>query len=255
MPIEKEIPFDQFIALDDEVRASINLIQTGLAELQNIDDGNDFYYLPFILLSNGLEKLLKVIICFYFWEQKGHFPTMNDFKEKKNDNGHNLLYLKNKVLSEYFIANTPAIKEDLEILSNNETLNKLIYFLGEFGQYSRFYNLDVIISNPKKKSKDIKRLWEKLETDLLLADSELFNQLKKNLKNIDKEKVENIRKINEQVQKKTIILLEIFARALTRQFAFGNLGQAKRFTGTIMPFLTLMDNELGKRDYRKMENK
>lgn len=247
----KKIPDNQFVALDDEVRASINLIQTGLAELQNIDDSNDFYYLPFILLSNGFEKLLKVIICFYFWEQEGHFPTMNDFKENKHDNGHNLLYLKNKVLSDYFVTDKPLLIEDHKFLANNQTLNKLVSFLGEFGQYSRFYNLDVIISNPKKKSKDIKKLWEDLENDLLAEDSKLFNKFKKYLSNINKEKLIKIEEINKQVQSKSIILLERFARALTRQFVFGKLGQAEIFTGTITPFLSLDDKELGERDYRK----
>ena len=248
----KEIPFEKFIALDDEVRASINLIHTGLAELQNINGGNDFYYLPFLILSNGFEKLLKLIICFYHWEQNGQFPTKKDFLDSKG-NGHNLLYLKNKVASEYFVASTPALKDDLEAITNNETLNHLVDFLGEFGQYSRFYNLDVITSSPKQKSKDIKQLWEQLETDLLLADTELFEKFSKNHKDIDKDKIEEIRKINEQVQAKTIVLLEIFARALTRQFTFGKLGQAQRFTGTIGSFLLLDDNNLGKRDYRELK--
>lgn len=152
MKKEKEIPINQLIALDDEVNASIKLIQIGLAELQNIDGGNDFYYLPFILLSNGFEKLLKVIICFYYWEQNGRFPTINDFKKNKRDNGHNLLFLKNKVISECFVINTQALRNDYDVLSTNETLNKLIDFLGEFGQYSRYYNLDVIISNSSWRS-------------------------------------------------------------------------------------------------------
>ncbi|SNR96989.1 hypothetical protein SAMN06295967_101283 [Belliella buryatensis] len=250
---DKEIPFDKLVALDDEVRASINLIHSGLAELQNINGGNDFYYLPFNLLSNGFEKLLKLIICFYHWEQYGQFPTMDDFKKSKKDNGHNLLYLKDKVTADYFVASTPALKDDLDTLTNNPTLNQLVDFLGEFGQYSRYYNLDVIISNPKQKSKDIKQLWERLETDLLLADKELFDKFKDNHKDIDKTKLDEIRKINDQVRTKTIVLLEIFARALTRQFTFGKLGQAQRFTGTIRTFLFLNDSDLGQRDYRELK--
>jgi len=239
---DKEIPFDKFEALDDEVRASIKLIHSGLAELQNVNGGNDFYYLPFLLLSNGFEKLLKLFICFYHWEQYGQFPTMEDFKKKKNDNGHNLLFLKEKITTDYFVASTPALKKDLNILINDKTLNQLIDFLGEFGQSSRYYNLDVIISKPKRNSKDIKQLWERMETYLLLADMELSNKFK----------LEEIKKKNEQVKVKIIVLLEILARALTRQFIFGKLGQAQRFKGTIGTFLSLNDDELGQRDYREL---
>jgi hypothetical protein len=247
---DKEIPLDKFIALDDEVRASINLIQSGLAELQNINGGNDFYYLPFILLANGFEKLLKVMICFYHWEQFGQFPTFNDFKRSNSDNGHNLLYLKEKV-TDIFVANTPVLKNDQKFIVNDKTLNQLIEYLGEFGQYSRYYNLDIIISNPKQKSKDVNKLWERLETELLKSDSNLFDKFKENYKDIDKNKLEEIEKINGQVRTKTIVILEIFARALTRQFTFGKLGQANRFVGTISTFLLLDDHELGQRDYRK----
>lgn len=249
---DKEIPANKFIALDDEVRASINLIHTGLAELQNINGGNDFYYLPFILLSNGFEKLLKLIICFYTWEQHKQFPAKRDF-ENKDDNGHDLVYLKNKVISNCFVAITPALKKDLDILANDKVLDQLITFLGEFAQYSRYYNLNIIISHQKKKSKDIKQLWVRLENDLLRADTKLYSKFNASLKDIDKEKIQEIKKINERVGMKIIILLEIFARALTRQFTSGKLGEAKRFTGTIRTFLFLRDEDLGQRDYRKLK--
>jgi hypothetical protein len=229
MPDSKKIPLEKFIAIDDEIRTSIKLIQSGLAELQNINLGNDFYYLPFMLLSAGFEKLLKLYICFYHWEHYGKFPTIDDFKKSKKDNGHDLIYLKNKVTTDYFVANTPELKEDLDALNNNQTLNQLINFLGDFGQYSRYYNLDVIISKSNQKSKDIRQLWEQLETQLLHDDSFLFSRFKNNLNEIDKYKLEDIRNIDNEVRTKIIILFEVFARALTRQFTLGKLGQAKMF--------------------------
>jgi len=251
---ERKISLDKFVALDDEVRASINLILSGLHELQCINGSNDFYHLPFLILSNGFEKLLKLIICFYHWEQYGEFPKMKDFVDTKN-NGHNLLFLKDKVLVECFKSNTPALKKDLDILSNNNTLNQIISFLGEFGQYSRFYNLDIIISNPSRKSKDIKNLWEKLETELLTKDKSLFEKFKSYLNNINEQNLKRIEAINDNVQTKIIILLEIFVRALTRQFIHGKLGQAQRFSSVISTFLHLDDNDLGKRDYKILLSK
>jgi len=96
-------------------------------------------------------------------------------------------------------------------------------------------------------------LWENLETDLLLSDTLLFKKFKENLKSINKENLEEIRKINDQVQGKIIVVLEIFTRALTRQFTLGDLGQAQRFSGTIGTFLFLDDRDLGQRDYREFK--
>jgi hypothetical protein len=48
------------IHLSEEIQTSTNLIQLGLGELQNITFENDFYYLPFQLLSSGLERLMKL---------------------------------------------------------------------------------------------------------------------------------------------------------------------------------------------------
>lgn len=47
------------ISLHDELLASAKLIEPGFAEYQNLDLVNDFYYLPFQLLSNGFERLMK----------------------------------------------------------------------------------------------------------------------------------------------------------------------------------------------------
>lgn len=250
---KKEIPVHKFVAIDDEVRTSMNLIHTGFAELQNIKGANDFFYFPFLLLSNGFEKLLKLIICLYYWEQFGEFPTLEDFKRSKKDNGHNLLYLKDIVVKKCYFVDTPELEKDLYFLKGNVTLNKLIDFLGEFGQYSRYYNLDVIISNKKQRSKNIKLLWEGLEADLLIADSELFEKFKYCIEDNDNLKLRELEIVNKQVRAKTIILLELFTRALTRLFVSGKMEQAKIFREAISTFLLIDDSELGQRDYNKIE--
>jgi len=56
--------------LDDELRTAVRLIELGFGEFQNLDLANDFYYLPFQLLSGGFERLIKCHICLCQWENK-----------------------------------------------------------------------------------------------------------------------------------------------------------------------------------------
>ncbi len=68
------------IAISEEVRNSIRLIEIGLGNLQHIDGANDFYHATFLTLSSGFERLMKTIICFYKYEEEGNYPAMSYFK-------------------------------------------------------------------------------------------------------------------------------------------------------------------------------
>ena len=47
------------IHLHDELFTAFKLIEIGLGEFQNLDLANDFYHLPFQLVSSGFERLMK----------------------------------------------------------------------------------------------------------------------------------------------------------------------------------------------------
>lgn len=61
-----EIAIEKRFALLEEFETSYELIQLGFGELQNINIGNDFYFLPFQLLSQGVERLLNHIFALHF---------------------------------------------------------------------------------------------------------------------------------------------------------------------------------------------
>jgi len=65
----------QKVALALEIKTSVKLLCLGLAELQGIDGANDFYHLPFLLISSGFERLMKCIICLKRLKDTGRFPT------------------------------------------------------------------------------------------------------------------------------------------------------------------------------------
>ncbi len=49
-----EIPFEKRIALLEEFETSHKLLRIGFGKLQNINMGNDFYFLPFSIIITGL---------------------------------------------------------------------------------------------------------------------------------------------------------------------------------------------------------
>jgi hypothetical protein len=57
------------IFLNNGLQASVKLIEIGFGEFQRLDLANDFYHLPFQLVSSGFERLMKCYICLGFHEK------------------------------------------------------------------------------------------------------------------------------------------------------------------------------------------
>jgi hypothetical protein len=190
------------------------LLKLGFGEYQNLGGANDFYYLPFQLISSGFERLMKCMICLGHIEKNGNFPEPNLFR---NILKHDLIKLKNHIAEIYFQENSKALSEDLDYIKNDKDLETLIGLLSEFGKFARYYNLNVITGeiNP---GIDIKAAWEEYETKIVLNDKELLKKL---------------------------------TRALARQFTLGRLGKlAQQNSPIIYDFLMLRDEQIGNTDYR-----
>lgn len=229
--------------LHDELTASFKLIKLGFGEFQNLDSINDFYHLPFQLLSSGLERLMKCFICLGYYEIHKEYPDSKYLKKCGGRNGHDLNELKNNILSNYFKnRQIPVLKSDEKFLKEDNDLKELIYLLSEFGKYARYHNLDIITS-ASKPSIDVKRLWEKYETDIVLSDSKLLDKLSD---------FEYEKEVHSFVTQFIISKLEIFVRGISRQFTLGQLGEkAQQFSSVYYDFILLNDDKIGTIDYRK----
>ncbi len=225
------------LCLLKEFETSSKLIQLGLGELQNLDSGNDFYYLPFQLLSSGLERLMKCIICVGHFNLKGEFPKTSDIKT------HDLKLLSDQILKQYFKKDSPqALKEDFVFVFKNKSVKKLIFMLSEFGKLARYYNLDVVTGKDTSII-DVQSMWQEFETELFLNDKSLS-------KDFYDFEIQN--ENSRLVTSKIVILLEKLIRSLCRQLTLGNLGDnAKQYSTYYMDFITLSDSDLGNIDYRK----
>jgi hypothetical protein len=231
------------IHLYDELLTALKLIEIGFGEFQNLDLANDFYHLPFQLVSSGFERLMKCHICLGYHEKNHSYPSSKYLKNCGGRNGHDLGELKNNILKSYFsIKNVPVLKEDYDFLSNDNDMEKLICLLSEFGKYARYYNLDIVTSAAKP-SIDVKSKWENYETSIVTSNPELLKKL---------ENVECSKEVFAFIQREIIVKLEKFVRAISRQSTIGKLGdKAKQFSPVFYPFIMLRDEELGNRNYRK----
>lgn len=222
--------------LYQEVRISIKLLLLGFKALQGINEENNFYHLPFLLLSSGFERLMKCMVCFKYYKDNNKYPNLKQIQT------HDLIFLKDKLIKECIpeaIANKrEATKDDYKFIKNNKELNTLIKILSKFGQYARYYNLDVVVGISKPEN--VEGHWKRYELELISKNEKVKALYLKN------------KPIYNFVNKEIIIILERFARALVRQFTLGDLGnEVRKCVSLISPFLFFKDEELGKRNYSR----
>lgn len=229
----------RFLAIFDELEASIRLIKLGLGELQNIDDNNNFYFLPFQLLSQGFERLMKVYLCI------GHIELKNDNCSLKyiKDAGHDLNKLLQLILKEYFDThNKPVIIDDKAFLENNEDFAELLNILSDFGRVARYHNID-IITNENYSGISPKARWIAFENRLISNTSECYDKLLSN---------DGRAEVYGMISRHITIIFEKYLSALGRQFLFNTLGSyGKQLSAQVMDFAMLYPNDFGKVDYRK----
>lgn len=234
----KKIEFTKYKALLEEFKTSDILIRRGLGEMQDINLGNDFFFLPFQLLSQGFERFMKAYICIGHYNKHHFFPKHTYLKSL----GHDLEKSLDCILDNHFFDyGRSQFSIDKKFISNDVDLKQFLYILSEFGKQSRYYNFDVITDNLKYNI-DTKALWENVELKILDKD--------------DIQKLSDPNSYHEVFHKISnfiIIIFEKFISALSRQLLFKCLGeQALNLSSAIAyKFGTLYDGDYGKKDYRE----
>jgi hypothetical protein len=229
-------------ALLEEFETSDKLIKLGFGELQNINLNNDFYFLPFQLLSQGFERFMKAYICIGHYHKHQELPN---FRYLRNL-GHDLEKLLKEITDNYYVDfDRPQFDLDNEFILTNSDFKELLFILSEFGKLARYHNFDLITNNTQI-GINARKLWEDFENKLLDKN--------------DYEKLMNFDLNHEVYQKITnhiIIIFEKFISALSRQFIFKCLGQKglQLSATTAFDFGMLYDKDFGKKDYRSQTTK
>lgn len=234
------------LALLEEFETSNKLIQLGFGELQNLNISNSFYFLPFQLLSQGFERLMKVYICIAFYEKN---DTLPDFKYIIKL-GHDLDKLLTEIIENYYYDyNRIQYKDDEEFLTNNKDFLHLLHIISEFGKHARYYNFDVITDSNKPSINTIEE-WQNYENYLIKKLEISYEKILSLDSNVNNE-------VYYEISRHIIIIFERFVSSLSRQIIFGKLGQiGKQLTASnIFDFGLLYDKDFGNTDYRKITTK
>lgn len=229
----------KYIALLEEFETANKLIKLGFGELQGINLDNDFYFLPFQLLSQGFERFMKAYICTGYYSVHNSLPNFLYLKKL----GHDLEKLLTEIKINYYNNYPPnQFLKDRNFLNDNKDLQELLFILSEFGKLARYYNFDLITDNSNI-SINPKELWLNFEDKLIFSKGIL-----EKLVNPDTE-----REVYQEVTNYIIIILEKFISSLSRQIIFNALGElGQQLTiGSFYDYGLLYEEDFGKTDYRK----
>lgn len=233
------------ICLLKEVETSIKLLKKGMGDLQRINGANNFYHAPILLLSSGYERLIKCLLCLALMDKNSGFkePLFKTSGRK----GHDLDYLLERLLSvcakKNYSSKFPAAKADIDLLSKDKNLRKMISLLSNFALGGRYYNLDIVLKGTST-YKDPDKEWEKIEA-IILQDRK---DISKKLNDAD------LGNVYKEINRELIITLEKFTRAIARLFTLADFGDfAKQASPLVYDYLMLMDKDLGTKDYQNPE--
>ena len=228
------------ILLIEELETANNLIQLGLGEIQNLNYLNDFHFLPFQLLSQGIERFFKSYICLAYFNIHSEFPPA---KYLSHD-GHNLSRLLYKEIIPRYFTRIPLLQYeyDYDFLENSSELNGFLDIISEFGKFGRYYNFDVICGSDRPSDKNPANLWENFQRDLQVKN-------------------DNHLEWHSEIARHVVIIIEKLIAALSRQIIFNNLGSEAKSLGYLVAsefgliysdeFSTSQSRKFGEKDYRK----
>jgi len=224
--------FEQSLATSDEIRLGFASLRAGIAELQKLQGIPTEFFVPFRLLSDGYERLLKILLCLSHLSTTGAYP---DVRTVRNF-GHDLRKLLDQVCD--IAARYPLYSQasarvaDLAFLRTDADFQLLIGVLSEFARLSRYYNLDLITGAVMK--------YENPETILIEFRREYW------MRHHGDELPLDFAEFYSHSNRRWTELLQRAARAICFFFTQGAFGpEARQYSaGLLSPFLLLRDHEL-----------
>lgn len=159
-----------------EIDVSISVIESGLAILQE-SQGNRRHFAFMILLSAGLERLMKIVISLQAFKISGRFLSNSDLRNFS----HKLSDLRSRVIRECFTAHyfsNPIAQEDLDFLTSDKLLSEILDVLSDFALKDRYIYLNGI-DEPEKVGQTPERRWERLKDSTRQGNEDLVVCLEK----------------------------------------------------------------------------
>lgn len=157
----REILDKEISLLLKEAEMAKRCLGDGLTQIRkyNTDEPGKIY-MASLLVSNGLERMMKIILIqSYRLNNKGEFPNNNYLKNK----GHKLFDLYRSIVG---VKEELKLNETGDVLKENEISEKIFVFFNDFANGARYYNLDEL-TNSNRKLKNPLIEWECIGAEIL----------------------------------------------------------------------------------------
>jgi hypothetical protein len=237
----------QKVMIGEELLTAMRLLKTGLRELNRMSGETDFFHLPILSLSSGLERLMKVVICCHHLETKGEFPDRGVLSKRGKNPTHDLTWLLDQITtdcySDEYLSQTPAAEASIKFLRTDDKLRRIVEIMSQFAQGARYYNLNVVLgdADPGPSPDD---QWQRLELEALKNDPAWADRI------VDAKQSHTI---HCQINRELTVHSERLTRALSRLFTIGGLGVLpKQISCYTHHFLFMTDKDLGATDYESV---
>ena len=222
------LDIDEQSAPKESFGDSAKLVISGLRELNQEGAANDYFHLPILLVSTGIERFLKATI--------GQNELGLVFKSGSGG-GNQLRPLLRQITTNYysdeFLRQNPAVADEIRILKHDDRILKLVDTFADFSMGARYYNLNILEGMEPPGACQEDEL-EKLRMEIMEESDS---------KNVDKE-----------ICYRITVSCELFMRALCRLAAMEtNSGSSNRISGAVRHFLSLADEQLGTTDYSRLD--
>ena len=237
--------------LGEEMDLAVSAVRSGLALLQMGRPHERQHFLFLLVLSVGIERYLKVVLCIHEYDRTRTFPSPKALRKLS----HDLERLTQELLRVGYETRTdlpPALQADRTFLTSDPLLRNVLSVLSDFATRDRYLFMDGM-HEPDSTREWMNRRWE-TEVDNVAnteAERRAFAE--------EQDVSEMGRKLDALVatsNERVVACLERFCRAVGRTITHTNLGaDAKSLGADVFSFVPIRDDELGKRTYNVINSR
>lgn len=217
----------QFLYVEQELTIAVSTVETGMAILQNnhLYRRNEFPFL--LLLSTGLERVLKIVQHLIVFEDESHYRPVRHI--------HDLEALRGWVLANCFTPDyltRPNMPADRDYLANDSMLIATFKVLSAFALADRYLYMDAIADPnlPDAADRWPSRQWAKLENVFIDQVGGVWP-------------IEGIEDRHRYASRQLVGVIERLMRIVGRMFAFRRFGDTGSQLSVRLSHFTRMDEQ------------
>jgi hypothetical protein len=224
-----------------EFQLAVSTIESGFAIIQRGPTGAGHRFLVLLVLSTGLERFMKLLLCLHTFDADGRFLSENELRQL----GHDLVRLRDEVVQRCFsheALSRPAVGEDYQFIQGDEFLDAILQLFSDFAKGDRYIYLRGL-NEPQDSGAWLDARWERIE-QMTASSAEIVGHMRENTLDTYYDRAELL----------IIVCLERFLRALARTVTLGSLGAEARSLGNgVWGFLMKRDEDLGRKQYELLQ--